>query len=680
MRKRASVILVFLMVFSFVSAEITLSEPREVYNLGDQIYITAEGLRGGDTGNLDINLVCSNESTNLVRISARAFSEEEEQSYSIPYKILTRSDLGISSYDKILGSCQIVSRMGERIASTKAFTITKDVNIDASFEKLRYEPGEEMRIKVNVKKANGDMLNGFVESLNSSAFSEVVTDGTAVVSFSVPETTESGTYIVSLHAYDVWKGETLNEGYFDLTYEILQVPSFIILSLSDVQAVPGEDFSISAEIYDQSGKVMQGIVNTKIISPTGGELEIGLENDVKEIEFPINATPGTWKVVSTFEGIVEEREFELVKVQKVNFDFEDTILVVRNVGNSIYNKTIRVKIGEDIRDLNLNMGLGEVRKFNLEAPEGEYDVVVGDDSDVVSKRIMLTGNAISVDDLKGFSVFSNPFVLWTILIIILAGIGIVLIIRYKKTRKLGAKNIGMVRSDLKSSDTKATKSLKDKISDKISKSKDSSSDKSVIDLTNKQAGTAESALVTAGDKYPSAVVCIKIKNLESLSDNSHNSLKDIVDSVHKLKGLVDWREDYVFVVFSPLITKTYDNEVLASKAGFQILQDLKEHNKKFSDKFKFNIGANSGDLVASKANGKLKYTSIGNTISLAKRIADNGEGKFLVSESIRKKMLRDLKVERAGDISGRAVYSVNEVRSKAADQAKLKELLKRMDK
>ena len=157
-----------------------------------------------------------------------------------------------------------------------------------------------------------------------------------------------------------------------------------------------------------------------------------------------------------------------------------------------------------------------------------------------------------------------------------------------------------------------------------------------------------------------------------------------------MKGLIDWRGDYVFVVFSPIVTKTYKNEALAAKAGMAILSELNAYNKKFKDKVKFGIGVHVGELVASKGKGsrsadpklrssgaKLKYTSIGNTISLAKRIADSGNGKLLISNGIRKKLLRDLKVSKGDEIGGNQIYEVNEIKDRKADEARLKELLKR---
>ena len=82
-------------------------------------------------------------------------------------------------------------------------------------------------------------------------------------------------------------------------------------------------------------------------------------------------------------------------------------------------------------------------------------------------------------------------------------------------------------------------------------------------------------------------------------------------------------------------------------------------------------------MIASKVDGKLKYTSIGSTISFAKRISDSDSGKILVSESIRKKLLRDLKVEKGKDIGENQTYELIEIKDRSGDAARLKDLMKR---
>jgi len=86
----------------------------------------------------------------------------------------------------------------------------------------------------------------------------------------------------------------------------------------------------------------------------------------------------------------------------------------------------------------------------------------------------------------------------------------------------------------------------------------------------------------------------------------------------------------------------------------------------------------TGELIASKIDGKLKYTSIGNTISFSKRISDSDTGKLIISEEIRKKLLRDLKVSKNKEIGEKQTYNVSEIKDKSGNEARLKDLLKRV--
>jgi len=49
----------------------------------------------------------------------------------------------------------------------------------------------------------------------------------------------------------------------------------------------------------------------------------------------------------------------------------------------------------------------------------------------------------------------------------------------------------------------------------------------------------------------------------------------------------------------------------------------------------------------------------------------------MVSNEIRKKLLRDLKVAKGKEISGNQIYVVEEIKDRRADAVRLKELLKR---
>ncbi|MEA3248252.1 MAG: adenylate/guanylate cyclase domain-containing protein [Nanoarchaeota archaeon] len=691
-------ILMFILMSSFVLADISLSESEEIYNLGDKIYINADGLRGAEIGNLNINLVCGNKTVNLVRWPASDFSKDEDHSYSMS-KWLVSKDLEISNLTEILGGCQIIFSLGDQTASTKVFTISNDVFVSASVDKTSYNPDEGILVKIDAIKANGDLLDGFVEVTNATSFSKAVEDGFVSESFLMPETTEAGIYSLGIRVYDVGLDGVLNEGFATTSFSINQVASSMIMSLSDVEAIPGENFTVGAEVFDQSGKEILGTVSVKIISPENEEIEVLISTgDFSTFEFPINATAGPWKVIAMFDGIGEEREFEMIKSSRMEFNINESVLEITCVGNWECNESVSVQIDEENSELNLKMDVGEIRKFSLKAPQGEHEVIVSDGKSSINRQVLLNGNAISVKDFEEGGIFKAYSFIWIFLIIVLGVTGIALFMNSKKTKTLkdskaskminvdDNKGIGSVKSPVVSkvpfnmmSHISSSLNLTNRSPKVQSTQNYNNKDKKIVDLTKSDIGIAESSLVLKGEKYPSVVVALSIKNYATLGSSARDTLIKAMGAVNELKGVVDWRDDHAFIIFSPLVTKTYKNEVLASKAGFKILRSLKDHNKKFKDKIEFNLGVNVGELIASKVGSKLKYTGIGNTVSLAKRIADSDLGKLLVSESVRKKMLRELKVIKGKEIGKNQIYEVSEIVDREANTAKLKNLLKRMD-
>ncbi len=688
--KKVGCIFVLMLVFasSFVLAGITISEPLDIYNLGDRLYVSAEGLVGAENGNLNVDLLCGNRTINLEKMSARRYSPGEEFPYSLPYKFLHKEDLEIESLSDIVGGCQVRLILGASEAVTKTFTVSDDVSVIASLDKAAYNPSEAVTLNIEAIKANGVLLNGFVEVSNASSFSKAVEEGFVTEIFSVPDTAEAGTYLLNIRAYDLGLGGVLNQGNTTISYVVNQVATSIIMSLSGEAATPGENFSVGVEIFDQSGKAMEGTVSLKIVSPENIETERSVQaGEFGEFDFISNSSVGIWKIVSSFNDMTVEREFEMLGVQKVDLNFEDSILTVTNTGNVIYNKTINVEVGNETLDLDLKIEVGEVRKFNINAPSGEYEVIINDGDSSVSRRVLLTGNAISISDLKEVGILKGYSIVWIFLIIVLGGVGAVLFMRYRKTRTLGKD--GVVKKMVGKVKDKVPGKIKSSVGDSMNFTKKSPTvqglddksysheDSSMVDLTKNKVGTAESTLVLKGEKYVSAVVALSVKNFGELGDVAKDALHGAVAGAQKKKGLVDWRGDYVFVVFSPIVTKTYKNEALAAKVGMEILDSLNAYNKKFKDKVEFNLGVHVGELIASKVGGKLKYTSIGNTISLAKRISDSDSGKLIVSDPIRKKLIRDLKVTKGKEIGENQTFEVSEVKDRKADKAKLADLLKR---
>ncbi len=165
---------------------------------------------------------------------------------------------------------------------------------------------------------------------------------------------------------------------------------------------------------------------------------------------------------------------------------------------------------------------------------------------------------------------------------------------------------------------------------------------------------------------------------EQLNEHSKQNLESIIDIAKGSHAVIDKRSNYIFLLFVPQVTKTYRNELLATKTGIQILEALTAFNKKYKQKILFNMGINSGEMVISKSAGKIKYTSLGNTLSFAKRLSDTSNAKLIINDEVRKKLLRDLKVEKHVTLNEKQTFSVISIKDREANQEKLKDLLKRM--
>ncbi len=669
--KKNLVILTLTLIFvmGFAGARIEISKPNDIYNLGDIIYLSVVLNPGSISGAFYITLNCENNSLDVYRIipALGHFAAGEEQ--TINHQIILTPEY-IGDMD---GSCQITASLGGEKIATQNFIITDDVSVNAKLDKISYNPGEAMTLEIEAVRADGHMLNGFLEVSGAIAFSKNIENGIASETFSMPDTIEAGEYFLNLFVYDAADGQVLNQVNSSLAFNINAVPSFIDTSLENVEVEPGQSFNFNADLYDRSGKTMEGIISVIIFMPEDNEKQISVNSgESASIEIETNATPGIWRLFLSFRDISDEKEFEVLAVPKAEFEFLGSILVVKNIGNTIYNRTITIQIGDEKRDLELNIKVGEERRFNLNAPDGEYNVQAGDGVDSIEKNLILTGSEISIDRIKGLSILTKFPIVWVFVIAILGAIAVFLYAKFKH-------NTFKIKDKMKKISSKLSRRVKE---ENYENALDNDEDKGIIDITKSEVSEAESCLVLKGEKHNSAVLVLKVENLNDLNENAKRQLAELLGMARAKKGMVELTGKYMTIIFSPLITKTYKNEITAAKVGQEILKKLEDYNKKSGEKIKFGIGINSGDLISSVKDGKLQYTSVSGAVLLAKKIADSGEGKgkLLVSQDLRKKIMRDLKVDKSGKIGNSEIYSVVKITDREANQEKLKDILKRMGK
>ncbi len=157
---------------------------------------------------------------------------------------------------------------------------------------------------------------------------------------------------------------------------------------------------------------------------------------------------------------------------------------------------------------------------------------------------------------------------------------------------------------------------------------------------------AEHAVSVNGQKEDAAIIAFKIKNMHELTKDQLNNIELLFNDVQGRKGVVYKTGDYLIVILTPSITKSFKNSKDAVKIAKSIEQKLIDYNKKFAKKLHFGIGMNYGNLVVEPTRDRLRFASVGNSLSLAKHIADLSQGEILISKEANAKMDAEVKTEK----------------------------------
>lgn len=666
--KRALGLIVFMLCSSLVFG-LTINDPQDMYQLGDKLFVTTTELKGYPSGNLNVDLMCGNTTVNLLKISARAFSEEGGQSYSIPYKILTKEDLEIERVNSIVGSCFIRANLANEVVETKRFLISNKISVEGSVDKLRYNPGEDVVLELKAKRSDGGLFNGYYALSNFTDKSGNLSEGEAEVTFNVKETMPPGKYFLRISVFNEdSEGEILNNGSKEIFVIVNQVITAVQAPIDTVEIVPGDSLRLNPKIVDQAGSVMEGMVTIHVIDPEENKYDYtAVSGETIDIPFPTNATKGTWQIYTVANGFSDEAQVNVLGVERVNYSFENSVLTVKNVGNVDYFGEAEIKIGEMTERIQVKLGVGKSKEFILEAPEGEYEISVNDGENSYVSNGFLTGNAVKIREVGSNNVMQKMSLMWLFLMLLLGGAGFVMIAVYRRTKVVGEKK----------SFTEMMKGWGGKFRPLKKKSNDK---KEMVDLTNhKKIESAESALVLNGEKITSTVVSVKMEDKDSFNEDIQRDLIKVIKESSGSKGVVDVKENYIYLIYSPLITKSFKNEILGVTVALQLKDKIDLFKKNLKGNLKYGIGVHTGDLVSQKTDKVLKYTGIGNTISLANKIANESDDAVFVSEKVRRALLRDVKVVEKRVVDSENMYRVESLVNRDANQAKLKDLLKRMD-
>jgi hypothetical protein len=688
-----------------VQAGVYFSQPEQTYNLGDIIEITAD-INPIEEGPLTLNLVCD--------------EKKEIVGYeSIPEsKINFKLPLTTMHIKNLTGDCYFEALYGSDVYKSREFKISKKLNVAINVDSLFADPGERITISGRAEKLNGQGINGEVkislplislnsqeedadennrsiennesESLEKDNESETVSEeemleeikesygidegvyygnvegGVFSVSFNLSKTLPAGNYRIDVLAYMSSGENIIGEGIAMANLKVNQVLRGIELSLNNQNIDPGSEFIFKPVLKDQANHDIDDEVSI-IIKDDSRRIYERVTDSGESITYlvPTNMSLGYYTIIASSEDLENSKTFFINEKQIAAFSLDNETLTVENIGNVRYRKDIEIELNGKPFVKKLDLDLGEIVQFKLSG-SGSYDIRISDGETEISKSgISLTGRAIGVDEIKKGVSFKGTLI-WIFVIIIL-GAGVVLFWILVMKKKSFAYPLSSRKKEVDFGRVIDSKSVKNK----PAATPLNESSKPVI-----APNQAEQVLVLKGHKNRVAVVAIKIKN--KIGTIEKRSLERAIEHAYEKKGAVYEQGDYIFIIFSPLMTKSSKNEVEAAKAAEKISLVLEEHNKKFRDKIDFGIAINTGDIINKIEDKKLKFTVLGNLTSVAKRLASVSDKQILVTKMAYEHGISEIKAEKRSINQGE-VYELRGIIDYEKNQKFIQGFLKRMN-
>jgi len=713
------------MSISMVSAGIFFSVLDNEYNLGDMINldITVDPVEDGRL--LEVNLICEGSQV----INFNNFPESGFVNIKLP--------LNQHTLDQVSGNCYFDAFYSSENRQTPTFEISKRLNVKLFAESFFVYPRDEITVSGTAERLNGLPINGeveitipllkiletievekevgkgeVVEEENVVNGSEVVEEevvegveeneeiveeelvveettigsvgvyngrvdnGEFAISFVLKENTPAGNYRIDVLVFEEVAGSRASEGVSIANLEVFQILNGVDIALSNQNFDPGENIDFNVGLLDQTGGNIDKEVSI-IIRREGAERiyeKIIKSRDTISYGIPTNSSSGYYEIEARSGDFNQLASYYVNEKAIASFVLENQTLVVTNIGNIYYDKDIEVQLNGKSFVKAIKLDIGETKRLKLTGSNEEYNVIVSDgDSEISQQGVVLTGRVVNVNAINENGVvrtITSP-IFWIFIIVVL-GIGVLFLFRniFKKKSYAHFKDKFKKKKvvDLGVKDEKVVEKKGEGVREGGGIKNDS---------VNAKAGKAEHVLVLKGHKNKASVLALKIKN--KISDHSKKSLEMAIKNVYEKKGAVYEQGDFIYVIFSSLMTRSEKNEVEAARAAEKIVKILNEHNKKFADKIDYGIGINSGMIINKIEDNKLKFTTLGNFVVVARKLAESSDKQILVTKEAYERGISEIKADkkRIGDGD---VYEVRRVVDSEKNKKFIKGFLERMNK
>ncbi len=192
---------------------------------------------------------------------------------------------------------------------------------------------------------------------------------------------------------------------FSSILTIVSAQKLDVVATKDIFAA-GEEISFKVSLLDSNNNPLTEEINILVEDALGiTSIEKVVEsNSIVNIYLGDKAPAGYWKISAFYKELTARALFLIESSELVKFELINNTLRVTNIGNSLYEKTIQIAIGETISPKQISLVVGESTSFRLVAPEGVYNVRVSDGKTSLNQSgVALTGKIIGILDNKELS-------------------------------------------------------------------------------------------------------------------------------------------------------------------------------------------------------------------------------------------------------------------------------------
>ncbi len=662
-----------ILMLSVISAEIIItSQPEAEYYSGQNLKVPIKVISATDINDfLNVQLICG---------SSTGFSEEKFVSLKAgeEEQVTTTIPLVTKFVGNNVGTCKVKVALGEDFIISNNFAIKNQLTVSLInvSDKTEYSPEETITIIGVASKSNLEEVNGILDMVATSSegkieAKETVTNGNFVVKFQVPRTTKYGKYSATITITEKdYLGEITNTGVAEYSFNIKQVAKNLEIITSADEVKPGESISIKPIMHDQTGENIPMDVTITIKDASNNLI---FQKDIptgEDYSYQVNSTqvPATWKIESSKENLNVAKKIIIQENKELKTEVVNSTLIVRNLGNVVFNDTIKVKIGEVTKEILVSLGLGQEELYSLSAPDGVYDVEVdtgiGQNKSQVVSGVMLTGNAIDIKKASDgvISFIASPIV-WIFLILV---VGVFAYITYIRLHKKGSSgHIYRRKNDDYGGDYKTMSAP----------------------IVRDRTVTAPSQTATIspsikGDEQEATVVCLKVKNFAKEIDHGESNAKEVLQNLtefaDRVRASTHENNGTFLFIFAPVKTKTFDNEKAAMDLAKKIKDTLDHHNRYFKQRIDYGLAINKGTIVAKpEGRNSLQFSSLGTFANVARRIAGISNGEILLGESVKDKLMKDVAMEKHSS-EGLNYYSTGEVKHVSESRERVNEIYRKM--